>query len=296
MIGLLDPALFLPRSENEVLSDFNAILRICAKNVVSLPMLDEYWDDLWTQFGRSLERSLGPVGKRALQEVRRLGTRSQIAVPPLNQGASSVWLRGFQQLFSAQHLGTPWEEKMAVASIRAASTHQRVILFTRRMLGRNLVQHTAGSSTLDENTRWVLHLQPAGIGPVQVLCVHHPRNLIDAWTSRFDWRLPGAQGARYPFCPPDFWWKGSTEAWRTISSKPAWRDRHGNGWARPNIPDGAGYHWDVFIQSVGMQEAVGLSQINVVGFDAPPSEGAPGTIHHTPTTKAGKISDVGWTC
>lgn len=294
MIGLLDPALFLPRPEKQVQSDFDAILRTCNRSAVSLPMLDEYWDDLWVQLGSSLERSLSPVGKRALQEVRRLGKR--IAIPPLNQGAGSVWRRGFQQLFGSQHLGASWEERMAAASIRAASTHERVILFTRRMEGRNLVQRIAGSSTLDENTRWVLHLQPAGIGPVQVLCVHHPRNLIDTWTSRFDWRLPGAQGARYPFCPPDFWWKGSTEAWRTISSKPAWIDRRDNGWARPNIPDGAGYHWDVFIQSVGLQQAVGLNQINVVAFDAPQEEGAPGTLHHLPTAKAGKVSEVGWTC
>lgn len=296
MIGLLDPALFLHRPEAEVQRDFDAVLRMCLTCSVSVPMLDEYWCDLWTQFGSPLERSLSPVAKRALQEVRRLGERSAIVVPPLNQSAGSVWLRGFQQLFGSQHLTTPWEERMAAASIRAAATHERVILFTRRMPGRNLVQHVAGSSTLDEITRWVLHLQPAGIGPVQVLCVHHPRNLIDSWTSRFDWRLPGVQGARYPFCPPKFWWKGSTAAWRTVSSKPAWIDRHDNGWARPNIPNGAGYHWDVFIQSVGLQEAVGLTQINVVEFDAPPTEGKPGHIHHVPSAKAGKISEVGWAC
>lgn len=296
MIGLLDPALFLQRPENEVQNDFNVVLQTCQKYSVSVPMLDEYWSDLWTQFGSPLEHSLSPLGKRALQEVRKLGQRSSIAVPPLNKVAGSVWLRGFQQLFGAQHLTTSWEQRMAAASIRAASTREKVVLFTRKMQGRNLVKHVAESSTLDEITRWVLYLQPAGIGPVQLLCVYHPRNLVDNWTCRFDWRLPGGQEARYPFCPPESWWKGSTVAWRTVSSKPAWIDRNNNGWARPNIPNGAGYHWDVFIQSVGLQEAVGLNQINVVGFDAPPSEGRPGYIHHVPSVKAGKISEIGWRC
>lgn len=296
MIGLLDPALFLPRSETEVRSDFDTILRMCTKHFVSVPTLDEYWNDLWTQFGSPLERSLSAQGRRTLQQVRRLGAESRILVPPLNPRAGSVWIRGYQQLFGSQYLTTSWEERMAAASIRAAATREKVILFTRRISGRNLVRYMAGSSTLDETTRWVLHLQPTGIGPVQILCVHHPRNLIENWTSRFDWRLPGAQGAHYPFCPPNSWWKGSTQAWRTVSSKPAWIDRHDNGWARPNIPNGAGYHWDVFIQSVSLQEAVGLNQINVVGFDAPPKEGMPGHIHHIPGAKAGKISDVGWTC
>lgn len=296
MIGLLDPALFLPRPEAEVQRDFDAVLRTCAQHAVSLPTLEEYWQDLWTSLGLPLERSLSPSGKRSLQEIRRLGERSSNEIPSLGQGAGLVWRRGFQQLFGPQHFANSWEERMAAASIRAAATGEKVILLTRRMPGRNLVQHAAGSSTLDENTRWVLHLQPRGIGPVQVLCVYHSRNLTDSWTTRLDWRLPGALGARYPFCPPKAWWKGSTVVWRTVSSKPAWIDHHGNGWARPNIQNGTGYHWDVYIQSVSLQGVVGLGQINVVAFDAPATEGQPGHIHHVPANKNGKLTQTGWQC
>lgn len=296
MIGLLDPALFLHRSEKDVQRDFEMILRMCQSFQISIPMLDEYWSDLWVQLGSPLEKSLSPIGKRSLQQVRRLGGLSQIKIPPLKQNAGSVWIRGFQQLFGPNFFKESWEQRMAAASIRAAATNQKVVLLTRRVLGRNLVQHIAESTTLDENTRWVLHIQPEGIGPVQILCVYHPRNLLDNWTTRFDWRLPGSQGARYPFCPPDFWWKGSTQAWRTVSSKPAWIDCHNNGWARPNIPGGAGYHWDVFIQSLVLKQAVGLNQINVVGFDVPSTEGVPGQIHHVPGVKLGKITGVGWSC
>lgn len=296
MIGLLDPALFLQRPEVEVQSDFDNVLRTCTKHSILLPELDEYWNELWTQLGFPLERTLSPNGKRALQEIRRLGQQSKMQIPPIGQGAGLVWRRGFQQLFGPQHFATSWEERMAAASIRAAATGERVVLLTRRMLGRNLVLHASGSSTLHENTRWVLHLQPKNVGHVQVMCVYHPRNVTDRWTARFDWRLPGTQGARYPFCPPAAWWKGSTTAWRTVSSKPAWIDCHGNGWARPNIQEGAGYHWDVFIQSVALKAAVGLDQLNVVEFGAPSTEGLPGQIHHVPAAKAGKISQIGWAC
>jgi hypothetical protein len=65
---------------------------------------------------------------------------------------------------------------------------------------------------------------------------------------------------------------------------------------RPNIPRGAGYHWDVFIQSPGLQEAVGLRQINVVEFGAPGHEGNAGQLHHIPDSKLGKSTGTGWSC
>src|SRR5690606_40189945 len=70
----------------------------------------------------------------------------------------------------------------------------------------------------------LLHVQPRGVGPRQVLCIHHPRNLRERWTSRFDWRLPTtSDGARYPFCVPRQWWKGSTTAFRTVSDRKSTR-------------------------------------------------------------------------
>ncbi len=170
-------------------------------------------------------------------------------------------------------------------------------MFCRRVNGRNLVIHTAGNSTLHENTRWVLHVQPSGVGPRQVLCVYHPRNLREPWTARFDWRLPTvADGARYPFCVPNDWWKGSITAFRTVASRHAWVDAHDNGWARPNINGGAGYHWDVFIHNAPAQQAIGVAQINVVEFAAPSTERNPGHLHHVPSAKQAAVTDAGWSC
>jgi hypothetical protein len=170
---------------------------------------------------------------------------------------------------------------MASAVAVAASYNETVIMFVRRKVGRNLITHRAGNSTLDENLRWVLHIQPPVIGHQQILCVHHSRNLSEKWTCRYDWRLPSdGDGATYPFRPADNWWKPSTVAFRTVKAKIAWIDRDGNGWARPNIPGGAGYHWDVFIHSQTWLDEVGARHINVVAFGVPPSEGKAGSIHH----------------
>ena len=83
-----------------------------------------------------------------------------------------------------------------------------------------------------------------------------------------------------------------------MESKPCWIDRHGNGWARPNINAGASYHWDVYINNPNHVALVGLNQVNVVQFGAPAGEGKAGWIHHVPGDKAGKINleKRGWSC
>jgi len=297
VIGLLDPALFLPRSDPEVERDLDLVIRACREHAIQLVPLDEYWRDLWTDFAQPLERQLGPSARRAVQQLRKLAEASTLYAPALSSGAGKAWWAGFSQLFGPQALGAPWEEKMACATLRAVIADREVVMLTRRVPGRNLAAHAASGSTLDETTRWILHVQPKGIGHRQILCIHHPRNLRERWTARFDWRLPSSSdGARYPFCPPACWWKGATPAHRTIESKPAWLDTHGNGWARPNIAQGAGYHWDVFIQSPALRQAVGLQQINVVEFGAPRSEGKPGQLHHVPDAKLGKLTGTGWRC
>jgi hypothetical protein len=297
VIGLLDPTLFLARGEPEVVSDLEVVLRACREHNIELTPLHEYWPALWNELGSTLERQLSPQAKRTLQAVRNAAPSSDAHVAALSANAGVAWRRGFTVLFGGPHLQPPWTYRMALAVIRAVSCGQPVVMFCRRVHGRNLVIHAAGNSTLHENTRWVLHVQPSGVGPRQVLCVHHPRNLRERWTSRFDWRLPTASDrARYAFCVPDEWWKGSTVAFRTVSSKPAWIDAHGNGWARPNINGGAGYHWDVFIQNAHAKQAIGVDQINVVEFGAPSTEGRPGHLHHVPSAKKAIVTDAGWSC
>lgn len=294
IIGLLDPALFLPRDSKEVQRDFDFVLQICRKHKIELIPFPEYWRDLWSKLALPLEKALSPEAKRPLQELRRL--ESNIAIPTFQPPAGKVWRRGFEQLFGASAFSQSWEEPMMKAALRALSADHEVILLTRRVDGRNIQRHAASDCTLDEITRWALYLQPKGMGPKQILCVYHPRNLQLKWTVRFDWRLPAvSDGARYPFCPPDKWWRAKTPAHRTIKSKPAWVDKLNNGWARPNTP-GLGHHWDVYIESPQLQEAVGLDQINVIEFGVPSTEGKPGHIHHVPGKKQGKLSDTGWKC
>ncbi len=82
-----------------------------------------------------------------------------------------------------------------------------------------------------------------------------------------------------------------------MKSRPVWLDCKGNAWARPNIPEGRGHHWDVYISDTQLAERIGLRQLNVVGFGGPASEGAPGLIHHVPTAKQSRLrDDAGWTC
>lgn len=294
MIGLIDPALFLPRSENEVQRELDAVMKMVDRYSISLPAFDEYWPALWSELGAPLERALSPTAKRALQEIRKRGQR-----PSPSSGASSgvVWEKGFSQLFGKKHFSVSWEQRMARAALRAVGTGKDVIVFARRVEGRNFDRHASDNSVLEENTRWILYIQLEGKIDRQILCVYHPRNLEQRWTSRFDWRLPGAEnGEPFPFCPPDEWWKSSTEVWRTVSSKPAWRDRYQNGWARPNIRNGAGYHWDVFVAST-LQGHVGTDQINVVEYGAPPGEGRSGHIHHRPSSNPRPITTgKGWNC
>ncbi len=211
---------------------------------------------------------------------------------------ADVWRRGFTTLFDAAVVPAGWELRMARAAARAVVTDGRVVLFTRRIVGRNLRIHTADHVNLHENTRWILYLHCSGMPPRHILCVYNSRNISHEWTARFDWRLPAAApGVNYPFCPPENWWKGAIASFRTVRGRPAWIDKLGNGWARPNIPGGAGHHWDVMISSSALREAIGLDQINVIQFGCPAAQGTPGQLHHLPRSKNGRFkSGPGWRC
>lgn len=293
MIGILDPTFLFVRCETDIVSEVNLILRSCQQFNIELAPLTEYWPDLWSDFGSKLERLLSPKGKRALQALRQFAPKTDARIKALSPNAGTAWRRGFLDLFDSPYLESAWSERMALAVIRAISSGEETIVLCRRIAGRNLVVHRSGNCTLHENKRWFLYVQPSGIGPRRVLCVHHPRNLVERWTARFDWRLPtSGDGSRYPFVVPPCWEMGSTVAFRTISSKPAWVDAHGNGWARPNTNNGAGNHWDVFIQDQQAIRDIGVDQINVVEYGSP--EGQPGHLHHIPSEKQSIVRDRGW--
>jgi hypothetical protein len=301
-IGLIDPALLLERDHQLLRQEIDLILSACRDFNIRVLPFPEYWPDLWRHLGRALEETLPPQAQKArqaLQQLRVVGQKNASSIVLAGEESiGAVWKNGFEQLFGNIG-GTSWTEKMAAATLRAVGTGDDVVLFTRILENRNVTQHRTGETTLLEITRWVLHVQSKAFGRRQVLCVHHPRNISERWTARFDWRLPSPNdGAGYPFCVPGKWWQQATPSFKTIRSKPCWIDRKQNGWARPNINEGSGYHWDVFIENRSLAEAVGLDQINVVEFGAPQEEGKAGSIHHVPNKKAGKIDlkKRGWTC
>jgi hypothetical protein len=52
----------------------------------------------------------------------------------------------------------------------------------------------------------------------------------------------------------------------------------------------------VYISDQNLIEALGLSQLNIVQWEARP-EGKVGDIHHTPTRKQGRLNPTsGWSC
>lgn len=185
-IGLLDPALFSLLKPEEVPRRIELILQICRRHAVELAPIPEYWNALWSELARPLERKLSPEARRSLHELRKLGEKSKLKLPPLETPAGKVWRRGFEQLFGVEFFVKSWEEPMMRAVLQVLNAQHDAIVLTQNIPGRNLQQHAAGGSTLDEITRWVLYVQPKGTGHRQILCVHHPRNLQEKWTARFD--------------------------------------------------------------------------------------------------------------
>jgi hypothetical protein len=300
-IGLLDPSLLLKRDNETIVKEYAWILSTCRQYKIRLMPFPEYWNDLWRILGRSLEPNLSVDAKAALRQLRSGGQQHANGLLPIGQDKlGSVWKNGFDVMFDNID-GTSWGPRMAAATLRAVSSGEDVILFCRAIEKRNLQTHLIAQGALAEITRWLLHVQSKTVGRRQILCVHHPRNLVERWTTRFDWRLPStSDDAGYPFCPPPKWWQKSTKAVDTIRSKMCWVDAHGNGWARPNINSGSGYHWDVYVQNQGFAEKIGLDQLNIVehGVDPSKKQGKPGWIHHLPENKAGKVDlkKRGWIC
>lgn len=277
--------------------DLERALLTIREHSLEVASLEEYWPELWISIVQPFEKDAPRRVVDALRELRKCARPSKI---PRLSGPPRGHAYGLRQLFAEPALGVDWVERMTMALARVISSGRRVTLLVRSLVGRNVEVREAADCRLFEHTRWVVRLHISGSEPTAMRCVHHPRNLRDGldWTTRFDWRLPArADSARYPFCPPAGWWRKSVAAVVTHASRPAWADACGRYWARPNIPGGAGHHWDVFITDPALQQRIGLSQLNIIEFGAPAKEGAPGAIHHTPTGKAGRVkSDPGWGC
>lgn len=298
MIVVLDPAFFVlngppEQEERRIKADVSQIREFL--DTTKSALLDH--PDLKRPLWEKLIRPLGRFSslKLPLEELRkRLQTRK---LPP-TPAKLKVW--GFRQLFDGQPgLDAAWTDRMSTVLAQTASTGEETVLLTRLRVDRNLKRHQSHASALDEPTRWRLILGASGWpAPRSVYCVQRKRHVDQPWTIRYDHRLPcEADGAAYPFCPAPDWRSSRRVVVTTHLSKPAFIDALGHAWARPNISGGAGFHWDVFLPEGKLAESIGLDQLNIVAFGAPPTEGAPGSVHHVPAKKAHKLNeDARWRC
>jgi len=306
MIALLDPALFVwgspdgplvPADEAEFASLVSRAIQACREARATVTPIAGYWDRLWKDFVRPLQARLQtPRARAAVDELRKLGGKLTEFSP--TSADTRVW--GFRTLFGQSNMmPSDWEDRMADAASRAIIAGKSVMMLVRLVDGRNLRVHRGKQNVvLHEVTRWRLYVRAAGAGAhVPIDCVRSATQIRRTWTIRYDERLPTeADGARYPFCLPVDWHRGRRQAIRTKESVPAWVDTAGRGWTRPNIPGGAGYHWDVFFDDPQEVSDIGVDQLNIMEYAAPPSEGTAGALHHTPTRKKGRVKDTGWRC
>jgi hypothetical protein len=300
MIAILDPALLLtdaaegplPQQEEQALSALvDDVARICRDYRARIPNVDEYWLKLQTELVRPLLKrtTRGPHLGEELKKWQQYASRLTLPGTPA-AGKTKMW--GVTPLFAWNRLPADWLGIMERLLIGCAQLDEQTVLVTRLFPGRNMQQHSVQRSTLTEKTRWRLYLHVPGKAPKHVPCVRNPRNLAVRWTTRFDEKLP--DGGTYPFCPLPRWWRRDVTAHGTVESKPAWVDRNATGWAQPTT--GGNHHWDVFIRDPNLQQAVGISPINVVAWGSTEPGKDQGEIHHVPKDKQGRFRGGGWTC
>ncbi|HEX5747629.1 MAG TPA: hypothetical protein VFZ09_15385 [Archangium sp.] len=297
---ILDPALFLTQVPDRLSADEDAELtrlvadavRVCRQRGYQVVAAGPYWKRMQQELVRPLERVGGRELKAGLDTLRSLAVPQNLPVAPAGS-RKKVW--GVKQLFDWPRLGSGWLEQMEQLLIGCALLGGPFILLVRHFEGRNQKTYATGRCELVEKMRWRLYIQVTGQPQCTIPCIRNPRNLLVDWTQRFDESLPAqSDGARFPFCPPEKWWRRHVEPFRTMQSKPAWIDVRDNGWARPAT--GGGRHWDVYIADPKLAESIGLGQLNIVQWEVRP-EGKIGDIHHTPTGKQSRLADTtGWSC
>lgn len=110
-IGLIDPALLLPRAPGIIETELGLVLEACKRSNIRLVPLTEYWPDLWRSLGQALEPTLPPNAKRALQELRKLGApHLETSVPPLVRFGVTVLNNSLHRLMVSTG-STPWKRR-----------------------------------------------------------------------------------------------------------------------------------------------------------------------------------------
>jgi hypothetical protein len=286
-----------PADEAEFATLVSSAILACREARATVTAIAGYWERLWKDFVHPLQRRLQtPRARAAVDELRKLGGKAT-EFPPASAD-TRVW--GFRTMFGQTTvMPADWEDRMADAASRAIVAGKAVMMLVRLLDKRNSRSHVGKQHVkIQEVTRWRLYVRPSGRGTrTPIDCVRSKAQIRRRWTIRYDERLPTPDdNARYPFCLPVDWHRGRTQAIRTKESVPAWVDAAGRGWTRPNIPGGAGYHWDVFFDDPQEVADIGVDQLNIMEHGAPPSEGTAGALHHTPTRKQGRVKDTGWRC
>lgn len=170
MIGILDPALLLPRpgEEDRLEAEIDVINRICRSGQIMLPKLEEYWPALWQELGSSLQRTLTrPRARLALDELRGFGCLPK-SIPALEAPPRGRML-GARHMFEIEQLSPTWLDRMTLVLARASASGAPAVLLTRRMVGRNLHIHQVENSRIEEVTRWVTRsARTVSVSPVSL--------------------------------------------------------------------------------------------------------------------------------
>jgi hypothetical protein len=281
MIALVDPAIFLPsHGEAFIEQQVNEVIQICRERNATIPDLPEYWTPLYSEFLKPLANDAESRSLRGgVSRMRDFVKKSHFSNPPQE---SRIW--GLRQLFQCD---IKWFGIMESLFLKVANSGRETIFIGCLLKGRNLIIHDAGGCILYEKTRWRIHVQIPSKSPAVIPCVLNRRNIHVPWTCRYDNDLPDSGG--WAFRPSDRWWRKDTLCHGTRQGRPAWLDRDGNGWARPRA--GGNQHWDLYIDKQTVIEKIGLDQLNIASAGTP----NPGSIHHVPASKEGrlKIRD-GW--
>lgn len=302
-IAVIDPRILAEEHFSE-----EALLGLLVVLKVSDAVLPE---PLWGHLQPLIQRVNAMVHRNDWRLRVALDTLSKWRRIPLDHCEQSslaeVRVSGLAPLFRSET--QPWMKPLEdLMAALANSNHQFFLLTSPGVRGDHRAHtwrsQTGGEFTMIQKTVWQIVVQAAA-QTRKVAVIDTERHVSRPWTRRFDEALPAQEdvspNADFPFCPPKLWEDKETRALATRKSRPCWIDAKKCGWAHPHTPgesqgERERYHWDVFLNRE-LEEEFGLSQLNITRFGAPADQGEPGSLHHVPTEKKGRLKKTtGWSC
>lgn len=287
---LIDPYIFLPfqgtgyniEKVNKIKKSLKNLLIINRSYNYDIVVDNNTWRFIEKKYIRELTQSFGDNElNTALLSLRSVMKKVELT----SNACIRTW--GIKPLFNnlSSTEDISFGDSLALIATHCIQQYGQAFLFIDESLGRNIIKHQSVNSKLIERLRWRVYISCAGLrGALPVPCITSKRNLDIPWTTRYDYYLPDS--GKYAFVPPVKWHLRRTDAVGTKKSKPVFLDNNQNGWANPNTP-GQAYHWDVYLNNPKWIKERGEEQINITRYEAPQSQGIPGTIHHVPNKKSG---------